>query len=334
MKRLIILPLAALSVAAAHGQKFDWKAEFATRFDNREYRSEYSSSKTQFGMRLTPEAGVTWGEGHRVMGGGSLIRLMGAGENDQPMPELVLYYNYKGDRVAAAAGAFPRDMMTKYPREIFSSSTAFYDPLIEGMMVRYGDRKTFAEFACDWHGMQTATERERFVLFSAGRVALPARFAAGYYAAMHHFAGSATEHGVVDNILVRPYVSFAAVDGRDFKLRIDAGWLQALQRDRANENEALTPGGFVGEVEAVWRRLGVNNLLYAGDGTMPLYDRYGGALYLADSYYRTAHGLYDRLELFWAPRIDDAISRKLSSLHHYDGAVWGWQQTVTFSVRL
>ena len=334
-------------LTAGYAQQLDYGLDFRVRFDNREYKSEFSDDKTLFGLKLVPEAGVKWGAG-RLMAGVDLTRHFGAKGEDQPDPELILYYGYDNKRnFKAYAGVFQRDKMVRYPRVILSGSKNFYDPNIEGAMFRYYGGKGYAEVACDWNSMITDTQYERFVLFWAGNIALKqfegSRLSVGGYGSMHHFAGSEQDRGVVDNVLFYPYVEYHFnIGGRPewrwlatvYRSFVRAGWVQALQNDRENVDEYVTPNGFMAEAQLEWNGIGVYNTLYLGDNLMPYYSRFGGALYLGDQFFRTHHGVYNRLEIYWQPRLKDGLSLKVSSVHHYDGARWDWQQLVSFSVAL
>jgi hypothetical protein len=45
-------------------------------------------------------------------------------------------------------------------------------------------------------------------------------------------------------------------------------------------------------------------------------------------------GFYNRLELYWEPKLKDGLTLRISSVHHYDGAHWGWQQVVALRVNI
>lgn len=348
MRNLLPALLGAIFICTAAGaQELDYGVDYKVRFDNREYKSEYSPDKTFFSMKLVPEAGLKWGE-NRIMGGLDATRHFGAKEGDQPDIEPLLYYAYDNKRnFKAYAGVFQRSKMTLYPAVILTGSKNFYDPNVEGAMFRYYGDCGFMEVACDWYSMITDSQRERFVIYSAGNLGLKkfsgSRLSAGYYASMHHIAGSATERGVVDNILTYPYLEYRFNVGMrpewrglatSFNSFLRAGWVQTFQNDRVNEDKFLFPNGFIAEVQVGWRRFGIYETLYLGDNLMPFYARLGSATYLGDTFYRTENDMYSRLEVFWNPKLGDRTSLKISSVHHYDGKTWNWQQVATFSVAL
>lgn len=331
--------LLLFTTLAGSAQKLEANLDFRVRFDNREYKSEFSKAKTLFGFKLAPEAGLRWGGDNRLMGGMDLTRHFGAWGDDQPKPELILYYAYENRRnFTAYAGIFQNDKLAKYPRMFISGSRKFYDPLIEGAMFRWFGTCGQVELSCDWNGMIAETKREKFVIQSAGFLRHGV-FSAGYYLMIHHFSITKTpaaDEGVIDNILAYPYIGAEMVFGaeKNTLLGIKAGWVQALQNDRAHEDKFVKPGGFMAEIDFKWRSFGCDNALYLGDDLMPYYDRYGSELYPGDPFFRTDHGIYNRLELFWQPNLKEGLALKISTVHHYDGRTWNWQQLAIFSVKL
>jgi hypothetical protein len=60
---------------------------------------------------------------------------------------------------------------------------------------------------------------------------------------------------------------------------------------------------------------------------------YGSGLYWGEPFYRT-DSIYDRLEFYWQPRTGERLFLRFSSVHHYDGHGWSWQQKVRLMVNL
>lgn len=74
---------------------------------------------------------------------------------------------------------------------------------------------------------------------------------------------------------------------------------------------------------------------------MPYYYRtgtdgiaYGANLYTGSLFYSTESGIYDRLEISYRYDFKTFLSLRVSSVHHYDGCGWGWQQLVQLTVDL
>ncbi len=340
MKKPILILLLAFSFGGAQAQDFFrrivWDADFSIRFDNRESQSSLLDSETFFSYKFIPQIGMyTATGGHSIFAGGSgsLIRDMGARDKDQPDSEFFMYYHRNGDILDAYAGAFPRMYMTELPAEFFDLKLSFYDPVIEGVLLRYDFRRFYFELVGDWYSKKSATRREQFILYSSGRWDLQSKadrwFSAGYYATVQHFAASEAEPGVVDNFLFKPWVGFD-----DRFVGVGVAWLQSLQRDRLHGDGWDLPNGFCADIRLRWRSLGVCNSVYFGDDLMPYWDRYGNELYKGDPFFRTTHGVYNRLEFHYEPQLGDDVSLRIGSIHHYDGASWSWQQLATLSIRL
>ncbi len=325
--------LLTLCSARVFAQRFEWEVLLDSRFDNREYKSELNWPQTLFGARLTPQVGIGWGEGSSLMAGVDLMADFGAG-TFATKPDVLFYYKYLSPRFNAYAGVFQRNRtMGSYSTALFSDSVRFYDANLEGLMLQYRGGHGFVELGLDWNSRISDTRREKFMIFSAGELR-DRWLAAGYAMWMYHYAGTLTQSGVVDNVLVNPYLSF---DLKRFipldSLTLRVGYLQALQNDRNNENVFVKPGGVLAELRLEWRRFGIFDSFYYGDNIMPYYERYGNGLYPGDPFFRTSD-MYNRLEIYWEPIRRDDMRLRIASVHHYDGKVWDWQQVASFSIML
>lgn len=347
MKYLRILVLgAALTVCGfnASAQRFLWNADFAFRFDNKEYASmENDVSVTNFTARLTPQIGIGWGREnrHALMAGIDLVSDFG--NETYVSRQMICYYRYIDPNYGVWFGRFPRrNLVGTYSHAFFSDYVSYYDSNLDGLAAHYMNDRGYVELVLDWDSMLAEGRREKFMIFSGGQFNL-GPFYAGYNFSMYHHAGSVEESGVVDNILVYPYA------GADFTkyargfsaLYLQAGWLQSFQNDRRYIGHYVAPGGI--QIEARVQRwgFGIYNTLYLGGSLMPYYKGtvagqpdYEGGLYKGEPFYRTDRGIYNRLELYWQRRFGSAVAFKVSSVHHYDGTGWGWQQKLELEVYL
>lgn len=320
--------------SASFAQKFLWDIDFDTRFDNREYKNTpIALSQTLFSSRLTPTVGLGWGQGNAIIGGADIWADFGAG-SFSINPDIVFYYQYESQKFNAYVGVLPRrKIMGSYSNAFFSDSVRFYDSNLDGMLLQYMGRRGYIEFGCDWNSRQSDTKREKFMLFSSGQMNMGIAYA-GYNFAMYHHAGTTSGEGVVDNVLINPYVglNLTKISNMD-SLTIQGGWLQAFQNDRKGDGEYVKPGGVQIELRAEKFHFGVFNTFYTGKNLMPYYQKYGGGLYMGETYYRTT-SIYNRLELYWNPIHKRGMDLKVSSIHHYDGKKWGWQQMATFAFQI
>lgn len=340
MKRLILSLLWAMTIVGAGAQEFEWSVDFDMNFDNREYASLSVPSQTLFGARLTPMVGFGWDEGRNVlMAGVDVVKTFGRDRFSED-PQLVLYYAYRSQRFRATAGVFPRRMMLgDYSPAIFSDSVRFYDNNLDGLLLQYTGERGFAELGVDWDGAYSKEEREKFRIFSSGRIDRGV-FVGGYTLSVYHFAGREGVKGVVDNIAVEPYV------GLDMKrllpldcATVTAGWLQTMQRDRISGEKGVRPAGGELRLKVEKWHAGIDNRLYVGDDLMPYFSRYGGELYAGERFYSLEGGTsdcYDRLEFYydrlWSTRAD--IGLHVGFVFHFAGGRVVTQQVLRLNVAI
>ena len=149
--RNLILLLLALHCAGSSlsAQELVAGADFATRFDNREYSGNaFSPSETFFSARLTPEFGVQWDGRNRLMIAVDLWQDFGDGSKFLTDAKPQIYYTFSAPRVTASAGIFPRtQLLGSYSEAFFSSDVVFYDNLISGVLANYHSPRGYVEFA-------------------------------------------------------------------------------------------------------------------------------------------------------------------------------------------
>ena len=356
---VLVLFAAASSVVNAESAKdkvsLAYDLDFEMRFDNREfYRSRFSESMTIFGARLTPSVGVQIvqdnGLRHRLMAGIDVMKDFGdSAANKELFRELTIYYNVQkqvGDNgLELYAGIFPRKLLDgRWTQAFFSDSLSFYDNNLEGILLKLKRPKAHFELGADWMGLTGEYRRERFMIFSSGEGQVLPLTTFGYSFYVYHYAGSRKGRGVVDNILINPYARIDLGERMGLqKFSITLGWLQALQNDRRNVGRYVFPGGGEFDLEARHWNIGVHNRFYFGTDIMPYYNsfdaggfKYGaGSLYLGDPFYRVNDrgerkaGMYDRLEIFYAPKIGKYLEINVSAILHFNEFHYsGFQQMV------
>ncbi len=373
--------------------RFAYDVNFEMNFDNRENTSDLSPSMTVFGARLTPEIGigVTQGNGtrHRVMLGVDIMKDFGRGPDASPdglvpgnkgyanadlFREMTMYYRMdrrmgKTD-FSLTAGIFPKrfSMSREYSPAFISDSLKFYDNNYEGLLLSFSRPKSCYEVGCDWMGMFGRYERERFMLFSHGRSQILSWLSLGYTAYMYHYACSSTVDGVVDNILLNPWICLDAAPVVPLQqLSLTVGWLQGAQQDRLNVGEYVFPFGAEFTFDVRKWNVGLRNRLFVGRDMMPYYDsrdaggyKYGNSLYWGDPFYRLfsgndsrfagagssddamplydrsrSIGIYNRLEAYYEPRIADFLYLKVGLVAHFlETGYAGFHQQVSLIFNL
>ena len=206
------------------------------QFDNREFsQSRFTPSMTIFGARLTPQVGLSFDESsggkHRLMAGVDVMKDFGASpvseliaggktaetdlklNNLKLFREVVLYYNFN-KRLSDVdmeiyAGIFPRAQLEgEWSEAFFSDSLRFYDNNLEGLLLKFRRPEAYFEVGCDWMGQYGKARREKFMIFTSGRGKVLPFMSLGYAGYMLHYANSSQAKGLVDNILINPYVNF------------------------------------------------------------------------------------------------------------------------------
>lgn len=362
IKHIILSVITAAAFAmhanAAPGKEkvtFAYDLDFEMNFDNREfYESNFSESMTIFGARLTPSFGIGVNQGkglnHRLMAGIDIMKDFGDSLAPKDLlREVTIYYNmektFRRSEFTMYAGIFPRKTMEgRWGEAFFSDSLTFYDNNLEGLLLKLRRPKAYFELGADWMGMTGEYIRERFMIFSSGQGRVLPYTHLGYSAYVYHYAGSRKVRGVVDNMLLNPYLTIdlsRPLGIQDFN--ITAGWIQALQNDRKNIGTYTFPGGGELDIEVRNWNVGVRNRLYIGHDLMPLYNKldaggfkYGNEnLYLGDPFYRVNDrgehkvGSYDRLEIFYAPKVGNCVSISIKAVLHFNELKYsGFQQMV------
>ncbi len=353
--------------------RFAYDVDFETYFDNNEHpNTVLRPSMTIFGARLTPSAGISVeqnnGARHNVMLGVDIMKDFGKGPDAAPGTEYsskyatsdlfrqVLFYyqlkyNFCNTEMRITAGIFPKRLSpAEYSDVFFSDSLQYYRPNYEGILFSFYRPKSYYELGCDWIGTMGTYDRERFMVFSYGRSQLKQWLSIGWAFYLYHYANSETVVGVVDNVLINPWVCFDITHKTSLqKLSFNVGWIQAAQQDRERDTGYDMPGGGQFIFEARKWNVGILNNIYVGKNLMPYYDtadaggyKYGNSLYLGNSYYRlfedgdtSSIGMYDRLDIYYEPRICDFMNFRLNMRFHFTQEGYtGCQQLISLVFNL
>ena len=345
-----LLPLLATIFGGGsqlYAQEIKVGADFVTLFDNTEYASmEGVNSGTLFSARLTPKVGVEWSEGRNELTFGvDMVQDFGHATKFLSDVNVQLYYAYKAPRVKLYAGIFPRSAMRGLASPLFfDPAYTYYNNRIGGVLARYenpnlGD--SYVEFAMDYTGMRDFDTREAFMIMSSGKMPIKSLYI-GYDLLVGHYAkdyNPETVDGVVDNVMLTPYVGIAhGFETKHLPINIDIrlSYVQSLQRDRINENVWEHPFGGELLTSVEWYGVSLSNRLYIGRGSLlTYYDRYGAELYHGVPLYRTDKGIYDAIALSYCQRFfDKSVGVKAGITMEYDGTGWGTRQWLQVDVAL
>lgn len=300
LQKLKILTLLTLISCAINAQKFVYDIDFLTFFDNRESHIPSYPSKTLFGARLSPEIGFEINDSiygnHKLIAGASYIQPFGSQWTDIKIRPTI-YYRYRQQGFDLSLGFIPwRNIRTDLPDYLFSDSLHYFSPNIQGVHFGYSSRHGFAEFICDWRGMQSLETREAFRLLLTSEYHYQWLFAGGN-AQLNHLANRLNppvRDGVCDDITAQPFIGFNISQLIPLDtLALRTSYIFSYQRDRKN-NQLFLNHGFLAELSLKWRFLAVENNLYIGDPLLPLYKQYNSLLNQGESNYQ--HKIYNKTE--------------------------------------
>lgn len=341
-----IVTLLIAGSATLSAQELRLGADFTTLFDNREYAAmDDVSSGTLFSARLTPKVGIAWAEHNELMLAVDMVQDFGHKAKFLSDANVQIYYAYRAPKVKVFAGIFPRSEMRGLQSPLFFDRTyRYYHNRIGGVVARYEDPNwgdSYVEFAMDYTGMRDFDTREAFMIMSSGRMPIE-WFYMGYDLMMGHYAkdsNPATDDGVVDNLLVTPYIGYdfeARTSLRPISFDIRLAYVQSLQRDRHHEDMWEHPFGGELYAEVEWYDVRLSNRLYVGKGSLfTYYGRYGADLYHGMPLYRTDKGIYEAITLSYGHRFfSDTVGIEAGITAEYDGTGWGTRQWLQLNVDL
>ena len=322
MKSFYLSVLVILASFSAISQQLEGNINFHTFADNREYAKSDRFSQTIFGARLSPEIGVLIDSTHRIRIGLNAFHEFGSPRFATKV-DPVIYYQYQKQSWNFYMGVFPRvNLLDDYPRVVFNDTLTYYRPNVEGMMVKLNTGKGYQTVWIDWTSRQTDLARETF-LFGLSGYFKSGIFFASHYAMMFHNAGPGInipgDH-IQDNgaAAIKLGVDLSDLTALD-SLTFNTGGIMSFERTRSI-SDWKTPAGILLEMHAGYRKFGITNSLYLGEGHNLVY---GDQFYTAKKYNRT--------DLSYTPIRYKNIEGKFTfSLHFLEGVIDNQQ---AFSLR-
>ena len=324
-KTIFILTIFILFSLKTHAQDFIWKAKIYSFFDNIEFgQSKYKIPQTMSGVQAAPEIGIRFDSVHIISGGVNILHEFGSKtEIDKLYP--TIYYEFNKNPYRFLMGAFPRDMaLDKYPRVFFQDSISYFRPNINGFFWEFSHEKGYFNLWLDWTSQISVTERETFFAGLSGR------YNAGIFYLQHfnymfHYAKDfdpVVEKRIYDNALMLTSAGVNLSELTFFdRLDINAGWLAGIERSRGEDTGWIINNGFFMETCIAYKRIGIFNTLYLGDGLMTFYATQANKLYWGDPAFRA--GNYNRSDFYIDFIKTNKVKLKLAySLHFAEGNVY------------
>ncbi|MDQ1333015.1 MAG: hypothetical protein QG576_1050 [Bacteroidota bacterium] len=337
MKNLLKVILLFLIVSAdGYAQETFWNAGLYSFFDNTEFgHSSYQIPQTMAGVRFAPELGLRWDSVNSITLGCNMLHEFGSARAiGDFFPSA--YYQFDKKPFRFLMGAFPRSYaVERYPRIFFQDSLTYYRPNINGMLWEYYSGKLFLNLWLDWTSRQSVEAHEAFFMGFSGKYQYGILYLQEF-TYMFHFAGRmnpVVDEALHDNGLVHTSAGLDFSDLSVFtRLEINAGWIAGLDRARSDNTGWIVQHGFLSEARIEFKRIGLFNTFYAGNGQMHYYDDHDNELYWGDPIYRAK--TYNRSDFYIDFIKDNTISTRLIySLHFAENTIYH-EQALKVSVNL
>ena len=317
-------------------QETFWNAGVYSFFDNTEFgHSAVQIPQTMAGVRFAPELGLKWDSVNSITLGGNMLHEFGSNIAIGDFSPTA-YYMFDKKPFRFLMGAFPRNYaVERYPRIFFQDSLTYYRPNINGILWEYSVRNIFLNLWLDWTSRQSVNDREAFFVGFSGKYKYGI-FYIQEFAYMFHFAGKmdpVVDEALHDNWLVHASAGLDLSDKTIFsRLEINGGWVCGLDRARLDHTGFIFQNGFISEARIEYKRIGLFNTFYSGEGQMHYYDDHDNELYWGDPIYRAK--TYNRSD-FYIDFIKNNIvsTRLIYSLHFAENSMYH-EQALKISVNL
>lgn len=345
-KAVLLLIIVNCQFSIVNAQKLEWKLGAEGFFDNGEGDDTYRTTMTYSGLRVTPEIGISWDEGkHRFMGGYSGLAEFGKkhGFTDGTP---VLYYQYQTKPLTFTFGSFMRDqLLGDYPSYMMSDTIRYYRPVMQGFVFQHQHSRGYFEAFLDWTGLRSDKDREQFMAgLSVKHIVgkqndsswskVNGQFFVGMEGYYYHYAltwhADESQH-IHDYLVAHPYIGYQLQSRvTAASVEVKAGALFSFDRERGMENGSRTPIGFLGEVNAHWKHLSLQEIFYAGGHQQPFGKAYFGKFYWGDSYYHAP--AYSRTDIRYQFIRNEWVEADAGVVFNITKAGLNWHQML--SVRL
>lgn len=284
-KYLFISLVLILIFQQSTGQELIWKAGFNSFFDNREYFNNYAEPGSILGARTFVEGGFAIDKQNSFSVGVNFMYEFGDEFRDEYVNP-IMYYKHNSKSTDIYMGAFPRKGLFELPYMMQSDTFNYYRPNVEGIFLNFKNSWGKQSVWLDWTSRQTVEARETFLIGGTGQAGNN-RFFGRYDFIMYHFAGDAensVDEGVRDNggvtaVLGANLTGLVPLD----TFVISTGATMSYDRIRSVYELQYTYGSY-SELVASYKKFGVKNTLYVGDGQVNLV---GDKMYTAPFYNRT-----------------------------------------------
>ncbi len=246
---------------------FQWNIESSLYgiMDNREFSNSIVIPQTFFGAIGRLETGVTIDSNHTLQCGFAYFKEFGKEEHLNAF-DLILYYNGKYQLHNFYFGAFPYEKIGVFPDYLFSDSSRYYRPVLEGAFYQASFKKAWINIWIDWTSRQTEKIHETFLVGTSGELFFKPFFTTFNFL-YYHYAG---RKNVSPSDPVQDNVGFISKTGTRFSniafldsLSFSLNFLLAYDRLRTSYSwrSPVIPAG---ELSMSFRKLKAQFLFYNG----------------------------------------------------------------------
>jgi len=338
LRVLLSVVLLAWTCQSLQAQQLDWEVNANGFFDNSEGQQTYRLSDTYGGFRLEPQLSLTTTDDrHRLVAGYDAFTVFGA-KPQLDADGFLAYYRYHSERFQVLLGKYPRTLQQEVmPDYLLCDSFQYYRPYMTGFDFQYVCPSGYFEAFLDWTAKRSETVREQFMAGILTRFSIGGCWQLGLNGYYYHYAnerfGKYMGHRPHDNFLAHPYIGVSRQQtGVLDSLYVRVGVLVNLDRDRATDKKWHVPVGFLGEVDACWRRFSLSQLVYMGR-RQQYYGQEGfGLYYWGDAYYRSPY--YSRTDVSYQIWKDRYVSFLFGMAFHVTDKGLHFNQMLTLKASL
>jgi hypothetical protein len=336
MKTTLSILLGLAISVSCFSQQTALQVGLFTFFDNDEFaHSAVQIPQTMAGVRFAPDVSFKFDSVNSIVVGINMLHEYGS---DRAVGDFspIAYYRYSGKPFGFTVGAFPRDhALARYPRIFFQDSVTYYRPEMYGMLGEYSGKHLFANIWLDWTSRQSREKREAFFVGFSGEYNSGA-FYVRHFSYMYHFAGKmdpVIDEPLHDNLLFLTSIGLDLSHRMIFdRFEINAGYVTGLDRARAYNTGWILNTGFLSEAVIEYKRAGIFNTFFTGNGNMYYYNVHHNELYWGDPFYRSY--IYNRSDLYLDFIRNKVVNARLIySLHFTERTIYQ-QQALKLSFNL
>jgi hypothetical protein len=320
MRIFLLLFLSLFLVDLTYGQELDWNVNLHGFADNQEFSKAGLPSPTIFGMRFSPEVGLSIDSTNHIRIGFNSLNEFGDKHNFTRKVDPVIYYNYQKSGIDFYLGAFPRyKFLRNYPRALLRDPLQYFRPNLEGFLFNYSKKKFNQQVWIDWTSRQTEIDRESFIVGVSGTVKSKSVYFSHFFTLWHNALPSVEnpDDHIQDNaaLVAKLGVDLSEKTFLD-SLDINVGGLMSFDRLR-NIYDWRTPQGVLLGTYLAFKSFFIQDEFYIGE---PQRIGYG------DVFYNSKR--YNRLDLGWRALKNKYLEASLLVSFHFIPGSMSNQQVI------